>query len=136
MSRGEACDTCHIKKNVAYFLNTDSVKASIIFKTDTTYILRGERPQDRWISYGKWRQFGDSTIFFIPNKEGLQIKSEMKGRIWKLGNNITFVIKKESASIKCVKNKTIIMIGIYCFKRVHIRCKWKCKCNNTNGYEN
>jgi hypothetical protein len=117
IKKSYSCDSCFIKMNQKYVLKTDSLFVSITFINDSTYTLRSEKAQDRWVSYGKWRKLSDNFISIIPIKGGLKLKVEHNGRIFKVDGSYHFELKEETIRILCVDGEENIRIDNYTFKR-------------------
>lgn len=111
-----SCDSCLIKMNRKYILKTDSLIVSLTFINDSTYVLRGEKAIDRWVSYGNWDKLSSKLIFMRPNKGGLKLDAEHEGRIWEMDGSYIFELKDEKIEIKCINGKANILIDSYIFK--------------------
>lgn len=116
ISKSYSCDSCFIKMNKKYILKSDSLIVSLTFINDSAYVLRGEKAQDRWVSYGKWDKVSNKSVFMRPNKGGLKIDAEHEGRIWKIDRSYIFELKDEKIEIKCIKGKANILIDSYIFR--------------------
>lgn len=116
INKSYSCDSCFIKMNQKYILKSDLLFVSLTFINDSTYILRGEKAIDRWVSYGKWDKLSDKSVFMRPNKGGLKLDSEHKGRIWETDGSYIFELKDEKIEIKCINGKANILIDSYIFK--------------------
>ena len=116
-NKSYSCDSCFIKINQKYILKTDSLIASLTFINDTIYALRGEKAQDRWVSYGKWHKLSNKSILINPDKGGVRLKAEQNGRISKIDGVYFFNLKDEKVEVRCIKHEINILIDDYVFKR-------------------
>jgi hypothetical protein len=115
-NKSYCCDSCFIEINQKYILKIDSLIVSLTFINDTIYALRGEKIQDRWVSYGKWRKLSNKSILISPDKGGVRLRVEQNGRISKIDGVYFFNLKDETLEITCIKHEINIIIDDYVFK--------------------
>lgn len=109
-------DSCFIKINQKYTLKNDSIAVSITFFRDSTYILRGEGVNDRWVGLGRWCKGSDKSIFIKPKTGGLQLNVHHTGRIFSIDNSNYFSLRDENIKIICEKHCVKIQIDHYLFR--------------------